>query len=122
MIKDQLLAFVIRWAFSSVGMWICITLFGHFTAPHDWWVFVVAGLIFSLVNSVVKPFLTAMTLPLIIISLGVVTLFINVAMVALTIWLLPNIEMGFGGLVVSMLVMSCINYLVNLSIPEYNKG
>ena len=120
MIKEQILIFLLRWAVSSVGMWICISLFGHFTAPHDFWIFITAGLIFSLVNSTIKPIITTMALPLIILTLGIATLLINIAMVALTIWLLPGVEMDFTGVIVSMLVMWCINYLVNLSIPEYN--
>lgn len=123
MIKAQILVFFLRWIISSAGMWLCINQFAHVTGdPSNIWLYLVAGLIFSLVNSVIKPLLTIMALPLIIVSLGIVTLLINVAMVALTIWVLPGVEMGFGGAVLSSLVMSLINYLVNFLVPAYNKN
>ena len=100
-------------------MWICITLFGTITDPsYDVWLFVVAGLVFSLVNAVVKPLLTILALPFIIITLGIFTLLINIGMVALTIWIIPEVQMGFGGALLSALIMGMINSLANLVVPE----
>lgn len=120
MIKHQLFFFFMRWIFSSFGMWICITLFGQIVGPYDVSLFIISGLVFSLINSFVKPFVTAMALPLIIFTLGAFTLIVNTAMVALAIWLLPNVSMGFGGAVLSSLVMSIVNSLVNFATPPYN--
>lgn len=122
MIKNQILVFIFRWAVSSAGMWLCITLFGHLSGESSFWLYVVAGLIFSLVNSVVKPLATLISLPLIIFTLGIFVLIINTAMVGLTIWILPNVEIGFGGALLSALTMSLINYLVNFLVPAYNRS
>lgn len=122
MIKRQLLVFLFRWLVSSTGMWIVINCFGHISsATNNFWLYLSAGLIFSLVNSIVKPLATVFTLPLIILSMGLFTLIINVAMVALTIWLLPGVEMDFLGAALSALTMSFINGLVNFLVPSYNK-
>lgn len=121
MIKDQIFVFLLRWAFSSAGMWLCITLFGHLSGESTFWLYVVAGLIFSLVNSVIKPLATLVSLPLIILTLGLFVLLINTAMVGLTIWILPNVEISFGGAILSALTMSMINYLVNFLVPAYNR-
>lgn len=120
MIKHQLFFFFMRWIFSSFGMWICITLFGQIVGPYDVSLFIISGLVFSLINSFVKPFVTAMALPLIIFTLGAFTLIVNTAMVALAVWLLPNVSMSFGGAILSSLVMSIVNSLVNLATPPYN--
>ncbi|MBR2997255.1 phage holin family protein [Candidatus Saccharibacteria bacterium] len=122
MIKNQIFVFILRWAVSSAGMWLCITLFGHLSSESTFWLYVVAGLIFSLVNSVIKPLATLISLPLIILSLGIFVLIINIAMVGLTIWILPNVEIGFGGALLSALTMSLINYLVNFLVPAYNRS
>ena len=122
MIKNQIFVFILRWAVSSAGMWLCITLFGHLSGESSFWLYVVAGLIFSLVNSVVKPLATLISLPLIIFTLGIFVLIINTAMVGLTIWILPNVEIGFGGALLSALTMSLINYLVNFLVPAYNRS
>ncbi|MBR0460960.1 phage holin family protein [Candidatus Saccharibacteria bacterium] len=122
MVKNQILIFLLRWAFSSAGMWLCITLFGHLSSEPTFWLFVVAGLVFSLVNSIVKPLATLISLPLIILTMGIFVVIINTAMVGLTIWIMPGVEIGFGGAVLSALTMSMINYLVNLLVPEYNRS
>ena len=120
MIKHQLLEFVLRWSLSTFGMWISITLFGIIIGDYTPWLFVIAGLIFSLVNSVVKPLLTVVSLPLIVFTMGLFTLVINTAMVALAIWITPQVTMDFWGAVLSSLVMSLANGLVNLWLPAYN--
>ena len=123
MIKQQILVFLLRWLVSSAGMWLCITLFGRVQDGFEasFWLYAAAGLIFSLVNSVVKPLVTTLSLPLIIISMGIFTILLNIAMVGLTIWILPHVTMDFPAAALSTLVMSLINSLVNFLVPAYNK-
>lgn len=121
MIKRQIIAFILGWALSTLGMWISITLFGVITGNSDFWLFVLAGLIFSIVNTVIRPLATVFSLPLIILSLGMFTIIINTAMVALTIWIMPNVTMDFWGAVLSSIVMSIANGLVNFGLSPYNR-
>jgi len=119
MIKNQLLVFIFRWLVSSCGMWFVINWFGSIDAgvTGDFWLYVVAGLVFSLVNSIVRPLTTLLSLPLIILSMGIFTLLINVAMMALTIWILPGVHIDFWGSFWGTIVMSVINGLVNFLVP-----
>jgi putative membrane protein len=110
-----------RWAASTLAMWVCITLFADMEVEPSFWLFVIAGLVFSLVNSIVKPFATLLALPFIILTMGLFVLILNAAMVGLTIWVLPDIKISFGGAVLAAITISIINYLVNLLIPSYNK-
>lgn len=121
MVKQQILFFLLRWLVSSTAMWLCINLFGVVTGEQNIWLYVAAGLVFSLVNSFVKPLATLISLPLIILSLGVFSLIVNVAMVALTIWIIPGVQMGFWGVVGSTILVSLINGLVNFLVPAYNE-
>lgn len=120
MIKKQILIFIIRWAASSVGMYLCITWFGRITSMENfsepWLLYAIAGLIFSLVNSIVKPLIKIFALPLAILTMGISTLIINTAMVALTIYLLPGVEMDLVGAAISSIVLSVINAVLNLFI------
>ena len=122
-IARQFAAFILRWIVSSFAMWVCIRLFATSETPlaDTFWTYVLAGLIFSVVNSVVKPFATLLSLPFIIFTLGLFVLIVNAAMVALTIWLLPDISISFGGAVLSALTISLINYLANFLVPSYTK-
>lgn len=122
MIKKQIFTFLIRWVVSSLGMYLCITWLGTINPEskevfsETWILFAAAGLIFSLVNSIVKPLIKIFALPLAILTMGVSTIIINTAMVILTIYLLPGVEMDFLGAFISSAVMSVINAVLNLII------
>ena len=119
MIKQQILVFVFRWLISTSGMWLVINWFGEIEpgVRGGFWLYVVAGLVFSLVNSIVRPLATVLSLPLIIFSMGLFTLLINIAMMALTIWILPGVKIDLWGAVAGTLLMSVINGVMNLLVP-----
>ena len=119
MFKKWTISFVARWALSTLGMWLSITFFGVVSGQPNPLVFILAGLFFSLVNSFVRPLATTLTLPLIIFTMGLFTLIINTAMVTLAIWLTPNVSMNFAGAILSSLVMSVVNGVVNFWITPY---
>ena len=123
MIKKQMLHFLLRWIISSLAMFVCIRLYASFPPGYDGvqnnvWLYIIAGLIFSLVNTVVKPILTIFALPLIFVTTGLATVLVNTAMVGLTVWIMPEIMMTFWGAVQSCLLISLINYLVNLGLSD----
>jgi len=61
---------------------------------------------------VLKPVLTVLTLPLIIITLGFFYLLINIAMVALAAWIAPNFSIdGFWTYVGTVLVIWAVNWI-----------
>ena len=123
MVRRQLLGFLIRWAISSVAMFICINFFATIKPEAEAlrstiWLYVVAGLIFSIINTIVKPLLTIFALPFIYLTLGLFTVLVNAAAVGLTVWIMPDVNMTFWGAIESCLLISAINYLVNLAIPD----
>ena len=123
MIKRQILAFLLRWLTSCVAMYVCVNCFGTFADGSEavrtsWEFYVIAGLVFSLVNTIVKPIATIFALPLLLVTLGLFTLILNAAMVALTIWIMPDVTMTFWGAIESCLLISLINFLVNLVVPD----
>jgi putative membrane protein len=78
----------------------------------DWKTIVVVAFIFGLVNALIRPLLTLLTCPLVLLTLGLFTLVINALMLALTGWFAEQFKLGFvvdgfwaafvGGLVVSI--------------------
>ncbi|MBR3176794.1 phage holin family protein [Candidatus Saccharibacteria bacterium] len=123
MVRRQFLSFILRWFVSSVAMYVCINFFATFSEGSEemrtsFWLYVSAGLIFSVINTVVKPIATIFALPFIFITLGLFTILVNAAMVGLTIWLMPDVSMTFWGAIESCLLISLINYLVNLAMPD----
>lgn len=121
MIKKQIKFFVLRWIVSSFLMWICVKLFGRVDREVDTFgVFVTAGLVLSVVQTIVKPILTIFALPLILLTMGIFNLVLNIAMLWLVAHLVPHISISGIQLVWSWLLMSVLTSLVNFVIPDYN--
>ncbi len=55
----------------------------------------VLGLVFGLVNAVVRPVVTLLSLPFIIVTLGLLLLVINACMLLLTGWIAEQLGIGF---------------------------
>ena len=68
----------------------------------------------GIANAILKPILTILTLPLIILTLGFFYLLINIAMVALAEWIAPNFSIdGFWtyvGVVVIIWLVNVVAY------------
>ncbi len=123
MIKKQLIAFVFRWLVSIVAMYICINMFCGFKEGSEGLrtslgLYILAGFIFSVVNAIVRPIATIFALPFMLITMGLFTVLVNAAMVGLTIWVIPNVTIGFWGAIGGCLTISVINFLVNLVVSD----
>lgn len=120
MIKNQILVFILRWAISSLGMWLVINLFGTIEngVSSSVWLYLVAGLVFSLINSIVRPVITMLSLPLIIASVGIFTLLINIGMMALTFWILPDVKISFIGAVLGTIAMTIVHSVMNFLVSS----
>lgn len=105
----------------SLGLWITVQLFGQIDPTDAATIvatFLLAGLVFSVINSVIKPIVTMLSIPFVIVTIGLFTIIINGFMVWLTIRIVPGIHMGFGWAIVSSLVISLLNYVINSFIPD----
>ena len=78
-----------------------------------------AGLVLGLVNAYVKPVLTILGIPFIIITLGIGLFLINMAMIALTAWITPGFDVdGFWAAAKATIVIWLVNALLNGFWPE----
>jgi putative membrane protein len=116
----NLLVFAARWLTNAIGMYFVISWFSTNVGQPTIGMALIAGLIFSIVNTVVKPFLKLLSLPFILVTMGLFVLVINGAMVGLTFLLMPSIQISFWPAIGAGLIMSLINYLANLVIVPYN--
>jgi putative membrane protein len=77
------------------GIWISGPTHGSAEIRHKIIPLLVVALILGAVSYVVKPILTILSLPLIIVTFGLFLLVINAAMLGLTSWLLGPTRIGF---------------------------
>ena len=108
----------------AVAIWLLqdITLTGDSTAKKAWTLILVA-LVFGLVNIVVKPVVKLLTLPVFIVTLGLITLVVNALMLLLTSWLAEQIDLsfhveGFWTAVLGGLIISVVSWALNVVLPD----
>lgn len=78
------------------------------------WTALWAALIFGLVNSLIRPILLAISLPLSILTLGLFTLVIDAAVMALTAWLVPGFDVrGFLAALIGWALVSIGSMIVS---------
>ena len=79
-------------------------------------VFLLAGLIFSMVNSILRPVVIVLSLPAILVTLGLFTFIVNGLMVYISLFLTPGLQMKFWHSVLTGIVLSLINYIVSSAV------
>ncbi len=70
--------FIIRWAINAIALYAAIYFVPGINAQStNWLSIILLALIFGLINALLRPLLTVLTCPLIVLTLGIFTLFIN---------------------------------------------
>jgi putative membrane protein len=115
--RRQFAVFLLRWLLNSFGLWLSVRLLGTGYAAEQldagFGVFLLAGLIFSLVNSIFRPIAIVLALPAILLTLGLFTFVVNGLMVYVSLILAPGLQMTFWHSVLTGIVLSLINYIVS---------
>jgi putative membrane protein len=86
---------VIRLVINAAALFVAVQLIPgmHFTGGVG--KLLCVALVFGLVNAVVRPVLTLLSCPLIVVTLGLFLLVINALMLGLTSWLSTRLDLGF---------------------------
>ncbi|MEV6416210.1 phage holin family protein [Kribbella sp. NPDC051718] len=108
----------------AVASWVVsgITLEGSTTGRRVLTLLIVAA-IFGIVNAVVKPIAKLVSLPFIILTLGLLIFVINALMLLLTSWITGKLDVqfhvtGFGAALLGSLVITLVGMLLNAVLPD----
>jgi len=113
--------FVLRVVFNGIAIWLAslivpgLDLVAGDSTGNQIGVLLLIGLIFGLVNAVVKPLVQVLSIPLYILTLGLFTLVVNALMLMLTAWVTGHASWGlridnFGTAVLGALVVSIVSF------------
>jgi putative membrane protein len=112
--------FFVFWGVNTLSLWVADDLFDgiSFATTQS---LLIAGLVLGVVNTVLKPLLLILTLPLSVLTLGIFVLVVNALMLLLVAWMVPGfIVDGFwSGFWVAIFV-SVFSFILNALIG-YNK-
>ncbi len=120
--KAQFIVFLIRWGLISLGLWVASRLLGASfqDVGATTATFVLAGLVLSIVNTVLRPIVVVLSLPAILLTLGLFMLIVNGLMVYIALKLVPGLQVTFWGAVLTGMIISLINYILT-SIMDYKE-
>ncbi len=112
--KRFLQEFLFRWFVSSLGLFIAGGILGgSVNFQSSFTVIVIAGLVLALINTIIKPIVVLMSLPILLFTFGLFMIVINGLMVLLASRLYD--ELHVTNLFVAMLagmIIGLVNYLV----------
>ena len=108
----------------GIAAWVVsgITLEGATTGRRILTLLIVAA-IFGVVNAIVKPVVKLLSLPFIIVTLGLLIFVINAVMLLLTSWITGKLDVqfhvdGFWSALLGSLIITVVGILLNAVLPE----
>lgn len=110
---------LIRWVSNAVALFVAAWLLKGVNYGDQWWTLLIAAAVFTLVNFAVKPILTVLSIPFIVVTLGLFYFLLNVLMLYLTDWLVPEFEIDtFWWGALAAIIVSVVNGVMHRLLPE----
>jgi len=104
--------FLLRLLINAGALWIAIQLIDGIEHRGSWWSLLFVALVFGVLNASIRPLLKLLSLPIIILTLGLFIFVINAVMLLITSWVSGLLNLGFhvdgfwdafsGGLIVTV--------------------
>ena len=109
---------IIAWAINLFALWIANALWDS-VSIQGWAAYLIGSAVLGIANAIVKPLLAILTLPLIIVTLGFFYLLINIGMIALTAWIVPDFSVhGFWTYIGVVIIVWIVNWAANAFIER----
>jgi putative membrane protein len=106
--------FVLRWLVNFLGLWTAVSLLQGITYQDKIAVLIIAALLFSIVNAFIRPLVILLSLPAIVLSLGLFTFVVNTLMLYLVQFFYPKFHIAsFWSGFVAVIIIWVVNYLLN---------
>jgi putative membrane protein len=90
---------LIRILINAVALFVAVKVLPSnllsFNWGNDWWKLLAVALVFALVNSYIKPIVKALSMPIGLLTMGLVAFVINAAMLLLTALASDQLKLGF---------------------------
>jgi|SRR5208283_720378 len=119
---------ILKILINSLAISAAVRLIDGITFSGPWWKMILIGMIFGLINSLIKPLVKFLTFPFIILTLGLFTLLVNALMLALTVALSHPLSLGlqingfkpaFWGAIVVSIVSVILSWFTGLRTIKY---
>ena len=121
--RDETLASaLLGWGINIVALLVIDSLFDSVEIGR-WGSVLIGAAVLGIANAIVKPILTILALPLIVVTLGLAYFAINVAMLALAEWIASDFSIdGFWTYVGATIVVWIVNWILNAVLGSALRG
>lgn len=95
-----------------------------FDFSGEWWQFLIAALIVGLCNAIVKPILRLLSLPIVVLTLGLFLLVVNALVLQFAVWLSGVFDLGltsdgyFWDTFLAAIVVSVVGWIIGALLPD----
>ena len=104
---------LLSWLANIVSLLVVDWIFDSVTIGR-WWPIILGAAVLGIANTIVKPILALLTLPLVIITLGLAYFAINVLMLAIAEWIAPDFSIdGFWTYIGATIVVSIVSWIMH---------
>jgi putative membrane protein len=90
---------IVKILVNAAALWVAVQVLPDnllsFNFGNDWWKLALVALLFALVNSYIKPVVKALSMPIGLLTLGLVAFVINAAMLLIVAWASGQLKLGF---------------------------
>ena len=114
---------VLRLLITAAALWAATRLVSGISFDGDWRLLFVVALVFGVLNVSLRPLLWVMTLPLLIVTLGLFPFVLNAVMLWVTGALSDALGLGFhvdgfGAAFLGALIVSIVSFLLSLFVAS----
>ena len=110
---------MIRWVSNVAALYVAAWLLSGVTYGDEWWTLLIAAAVFTVVNAWVKPILAVLSIPFIVVTLGLFYFLINVLMLYVTDWLVADFEIRtFWWGALAAIIVSIVNGILHPLLPD----
>jgi putative membrane protein len=120
--SETLAALLIGWGVNVVALLVVDSILDGVEIGR-WGGVLVGAAVLGIANAIVKPVLALLTLPLILLTLGLAYFAINVLMLAIAEWIAPNFSIdGFWTYIGATIVVWLVNWILNSALGSLFGG
>jgi putative membrane protein len=108
-----LIFLLLAWAANALSLAAADWIFDSVDID-GWWALLIGAAVLGIANTIVKPIVTLLTLPLVILTLGLALFAINVLMLALAEWIAPDFSIdGFWTYIGATIIVWLVNWVLH---------
>ncbi len=114
---------IVSWVANAVVLAVTGWILSGVTFHGSAWAVIIAAAVFGVLNTVLKPILKLITLPLAIVTLGIAWLFVSMFTLWLTVLIVSKFDIhGFWNYVWATIIIWALNIVVDVILAPRNRG